>query len=68
MQTAMAPTTQRVEFRMTPSPLDVENPIEVALIRLMQGQYQGIHDSEGVAPGMSSAIHHIGFGSGVSAR
>jgi hypothetical protein len=51
---------------MTPTPLDVENPIEVSLIRLMQEQ--GIHDSGGIAPAMSSAIQHIGFASGVSRR
>jgi hypothetical protein len=70
MQTAMAPKAQRIEFRMAPLaplPLDVENAIESSPIRLMAG-YQGIHDSEGVAPGMISAIHHIGFGSGVAAR
>jgi hypothetical protein len=53
---------------MTPTPLDVENLIEVSLIQLMQGQYQGIHDSEGIAPAMSSAIHSIGCVVGVSGR
>jgi hypothetical protein len=61
------PKAQWIGFRMTTLPLDVQNPIESSLIRLM-AEYQGIDDSESAAPGMSSAIHHVGFGGGVVAR